>query len=244
MRPQRGISIISMMVGLTISMIIVLAMMSLYKTTLKTTVTGKIGAAQDGNRTTGFLSAQSSLQGAGYGIDPVDLSKDLLLYDSVADSTSTPPTAKTLSTTASTGNALFWRMNDGAMSCALLYAPSGGGLKYFTASGANCNSASTAWSTFTLNSGDAWLIPPNLPSGATAPDGVLANVVSISVSKTGAAGCTPFGIQAPTPTPATVDPNPVRLIVQLSMQSSNATTAGTDFKMNSTTCLANIHLAS
>ncbi|WP_200915655.1 hypothetical protein [Jeongeupia sp. HS-3] len=227
-------------------MIIVLAMMGLYKSTLQTTVLSKIGASQDGARTAGFLSVQSSLQSAGFGLNTFVETTDFRLYTDAADDSISAPTAATLSTTVATGNALFWRWVDASAAvntCALLYAPTGGGLKYFSKTG--CTSPSGIWGAtgIDLASASHWLVPPNVDPGKTAPAGVVPNAVTISVNKTSAAGCVPFGIAATVPAGAT-ETTTARFVVKLSMLSSNAGTTGdTQFAQPSSTCLANIHLA-
>ena len=75
---QTGLSLISMMVGLLISLLAVLLAMTVYKLVIGVSVTG-IGTSQrDGQRASALLATQIELQQAGYGIErtvgPVDTS--------------------------------------------------------------------------------------------------------------------------------------------------------------------------
>ena len=75
---QTGLSLISMMVGLLISLLAVLLAMTVYKLVIGVSVNG-IGTSQrDGQRASALLATQIELQQAGYGIErtvgPVDTS--------------------------------------------------------------------------------------------------------------------------------------------------------------------------
>ena len=79
---QTGLSLISMMVGLLISLLAVLLAMTVYKLVIGVSVNG-IGTSQrDGQRASALLATQIELQQAGYGIErtvgPVDMDTSLL----------------------------------------------------------------------------------------------------------------------------------------------------------------------
>lgn len=65
---QRGMSIISLMIGMLISMIGVLAGIVLYQNMVKVSLKSRADAAQDGQLASAMLSLQLELQSAGFGI--------------------------------------------------------------------------------------------------------------------------------------------------------------------------------
>ena len=76
---QRGQSLISMMVGLVISLITIAAMMTLYKTMVEVSSNASRSALRDGQVSAALLSAQMDLQSAGFGVPAAD-SLDSKLY--------------------------------------------------------------------------------------------------------------------------------------------------------------------
>ncbi len=69
---QRGQSLISMMVGLVISLITIAAMMTLYKTMVEVSSNASRSALRDGQVSAALLSAQIELQSAGFGVPAAD----------------------------------------------------------------------------------------------------------------------------------------------------------------------------
>ncbi|CAD5108230.1 PilW family protein [Zestomonas carbonaria] len=67
---QRGVNLISLMVGTLLSVIGILAMLTLYRNLVQTAVVATQDANQDGQLAAGLLTAQLELQNAGFGIDP------------------------------------------------------------------------------------------------------------------------------------------------------------------------------
>ncbi len=65
---QQGMTLISLMVGLLLSMIGILAAMTLYKNLVHASVEARADAAQDGQLASAMLSLQLEVQSAGYGI--------------------------------------------------------------------------------------------------------------------------------------------------------------------------------
>ncbi len=71
-KQQRGQSLISMMVGLVISLITIAAMMTLYKTMVEVSSNASRSALRDGQVSAALLSAQMELQSAGFGVPVAD----------------------------------------------------------------------------------------------------------------------------------------------------------------------------
>lgn len=70
---QRGISLISLMVGTALSMLSILAMLALYKNLIQVSVTATQHANHDGGLASAMLTTQLVLQGAGFGMsEPVE----------------------------------------------------------------------------------------------------------------------------------------------------------------------------
>ncbi|MDZ4262821.1 MAG: hypothetical protein U1B30_10895 [Pseudomonadota bacterium] len=70
LRPQCGMSLISLMVGLLLSMISILAGVMLYQNMARVSIESRTDAIQDGQLASAMLALQLELQSAGYGIDP------------------------------------------------------------------------------------------------------------------------------------------------------------------------------
>ncbi len=125
-RRQRGQSLISMMIGLVISLITIAAMLTLYKTMVGVSNEASVAARRDGQMAAGLLAAQMELQSAGFGVDStVPLDERLYISNS--------------------GKQVAWLYNDGSRRCAGLWVD-GNGL-YRLPPKAGCASASGAtWS--------------------------------------------------------------------------------------------------
>lgn len=81
---QSGLSLVSLMVGLVISMLVVLTTLSIYRATIRTTVDASQGAHVSGQFSSGLLAAQMKLQGAGFGIIDPDSPRDITVAASGA----------------------------------------------------------------------------------------------------------------------------------------------------------------
>lgn len=68
-RRSAGMSLVSLMIGILISMLAVLAGFMLYQNMVKVTLQSRADAAQDGQLSSAMLSLQLELQAAGFGID-------------------------------------------------------------------------------------------------------------------------------------------------------------------------------
>lgn len=122
---QSGISLISLMIGLLISMVALLGMLSLYSTIVKSTVQSSRDARVSAERSSTLLVAHRYLQGAGYGIDNASRGTDMLLFaGTTLDDNSL--SGGNIITNANPGNTLLWRtQTDGSnMRCSGLHAPS------------------------------------------------------------------------------------------------------------------------
>ena len=76
---QRGISLISLMIGLLVSLLAVMGMMALYRTVMHTTTESGAYAQLAGDRSAALLVAHTYLQGAGFGVEDATLGDHLLL---------------------------------------------------------------------------------------------------------------------------------------------------------------------
>lgn len=124
---QAGISLISLMIGLLISMIAVLGMMSLYNTLVKSTVQSTRDARIAGERSAAILVASRQLLGAGYGIDATRNDELLLLTETTLtlDGDRGSLTGGSVVVGDGEGNALIWRARPDGLNtwCSGLYAP-------------------------------------------------------------------------------------------------------------------------
>lgn len=192
---QRGVSLIELLVAMLLTIIGILAMMGLFRTTSKTATESKLGTQQDGQIATGLLAADKLLKGAGYKQNPAVLPTypaDIAMFDRTvitADGTGnqgdllpTVPASTPLSGSAGQGMALLWRNNtaSGTFSYQGLYAPGSGGLWRVTGSSMSIND---------------WRLQQRLLSGPAANHGALARagITRIALARV-AAGCSPFGI--------------------------------------------------
>lgn len=120
---QSGVTLIELMIGLTVSMVVVLGMLSVFKTATLATATAGTDATTDRQRLAGLFGAQKMLQGAGFGIDAASFGKDLVVLSgaTLADGSLTgTPVAKP----PASGNAIVWGSKvSGTYKCYGLYAP-------------------------------------------------------------------------------------------------------------------------
>ena len=180
---QRGITLISLMTGLAISMVLVLATLMLFQRMVRATTAARIDAQADAQRTAAFLSAGIAAQEAGYGIDAAQAGTHLVvLEDAKLDGSALSGTPASL---GATGNAVVWAENaTGARRCSALLAPSGSGQGGLRKLGPVPCADAAAFSAL------AWTALP-LSDAPAAP-------VTITWRE---AACTPFGIAAGTGAP-------------------------------------------
>ena len=180
---QRGITLISLMTGLAISMVLVLATLMLFQRMVRATTAARIDAQADAQRTAAFLSASIAAQEAGYGIDAAQAGTHLVVLTNAALADSA--LSGTPASLGATGNAVVWAENaTGARRCSALLAPSGSGQGGLRKLGPVPCADAAAFSAL------AWTALP-LSDAPAAP-------VTITWRE---AACTPFGIAAGTGAP-------------------------------------------
>lgn len=152
---QRGFNLISLMVGVSISLISILAMLSLYKNMIGVSVTSIQDAKQDGQIAAALLTAQRELLNAGFREPDSVLSaaRIVLIRGAALTSGILTGAQQTLSTTGSvSGNAMIWiykPTSTSAETCVGLLVQNGA-LSRLQATG-SCTSI-TLWSTLSWTS--------------------------------------------------------------------------------------------
>ena len=214
---QRGTTLISLMIGLAISMIVVLATMMLFQRTSRVTGEARRDAQADAQRSAAFLAANMALQEAGYGINAAQTGTHLVVLRG-AKLTGTAMTGTTVAVGATDGTAVVWAENTtGTTHCSGLLALNGNepaGLRKLGP--ATCNDASNFAAV-------AW------PSQALSKTPVTF--------KWEAASCSSFGIAPITPasTPASgAGAGTQQVLLTLSSANSNGVT------LQTSQCLTNI----
>ena len=69
MKYQLGATLISLLIGLLIAMLCIIAVLSSYRTIVKTGVESRVAATHDAQLQTGLTTAQIFLQNAGFGLE-------------------------------------------------------------------------------------------------------------------------------------------------------------------------------
>ena len=122
---QRGTTLISLMIGLAISMIVVLATMMLFQRTSRVTGEARRDAQADAQRSAAFLAANMALQEAGYGINAAQTGTHLVVLTD-AQLTGTALTGTPVAVGATDGTAVVWAENTtGTTRCSGLLASNG-----------------------------------------------------------------------------------------------------------------------
>lgn len=231
--PQQGFSLISLMVGVSLSMISILALLSLYKNLIGVSVQSIQDSRQDGQIAAAVLTAQRELLNAGFRVDasPVQI---ILLNDASLSNgtlTGTPRAFDTAtSTSPATGNAMVWTYKltaTGTATCAGLLMKKDAGKEtgaLLRLQGAASCALVSQWSTTTWTA--MTLIEANQP----------AAFFSVFYSP-----CWPFGKTAD----ATVNRLQVLMTASTSTVDMNSSeTPPAYVKSKSTTCLPNFEKAS
>lgn len=232
---QHGFTLISLMIGLVLSLVVMIAMLATYKGVIKA-VFGNSGssssglasnAKQDGQLSSGMLSAQLALQEAGYGIAGAVANTDFLAFTSGAWSSSTgllSGTAATIGTSATAANLLVWGVNTtlaaatSSYGCrALLWAAdpadaTKNSLLLLQASG-SCYPLTTAWSTV------VWTVQRLVTLDSAA--------ASVTMSANTGAGCWPYGSVPTAISSASLAPMSAQLLVTLGYSYSSNGAANT-----------------
>ena len=216
---QRGITLISLMTGLVISMVLVLATLMLFQRMVRASTAARMDAQADAQRSAAFLSAGIAAQEAGYGIDAAHAGTHLVVLTSAALADSA--LSGTPASLGATGNAVVWAENaTGARRCSALLAPSGSGQGGLRKLGPVPCADAAAFSAL------AWTTALPLMDAPTAPvaDPPAAPLVAITWR---AAACTPFGIAAGTGAPE-------KVLLTLTAANSNGVV------LETSQCLANV----
>ncbi|MCQ9426884.1 hypothetical protein NRB16_25560 [Pseudomonas sp. LJDD11] len=233
-RPQRGFNLISLMIGMTLSLISILAMLALYKNMVGISVRSIQDAQQDGQVSAGFLTAQLEMRNAGFGIVPSDTtptdvaSKSMRLLQNARLTSGTLTGDPYTPPVEISGNALIWvsKMSTTAdATCAGLLVQSGQ-LVYLKAA-STCR-AITDWGTTTWTQTILVAAPKN-----PADDTSYGNIQSASFFKTEQGRCWPFGKYS-----ETQFPNSLKVIMTASISAKDST--GNAIKSVSEICLPNI----
>ncbi|NHQ86419.1 hypothetical protein HA050_09860 [Iodobacter sp. HSC-16F04] len=186
-KSQSGVSLISMLVGITISLITALAMLTLFRHSIKITADTTQISKQDAERTSAMTIAPILLQDAGFGINNARVSDNIIALKGAAFSAS--KLSGTVAASGETANALVWLRNLGTnFQCSALFAVPGKGLLLLGP--INCTGLST-WST---------------ASWATAKPLASLGTFNFVLSNT-AGTCSQFGYASPGRATVTIQSN-------------------------------------
>lgn len=230
-KSQTGLSLVSLMVGMAISMFAVLGALALYRSTTQT-VFGEGGLVrsllQDGQLASGLLSAQIALQGAGYGITMPTTGTHLLLLSNALlnpDTLVLSGTVVSIDGTFKSGNAVVWIANTGLSAnsadyrCLGLVSDASTKALYMIQSSGACSPLATQWNTITWKR--RTLVDAN----------VQAQAVTLSMQN--ASTCWPYGA-----VPKTISSfDPPAASVKLKLGYSGSVTGSSN---SYTSCLANL----
>ncbi|WP_248796087.1 PilW family protein [Pseudomonas sp. MWU13-2105] len=215
-RDQRGFTLISLMVGTVISLLSILAMLSLYKNLVYISATSIQSARQDGQVASALLTAQRELTNGGFwsGSATARASSDIdnyfvllsgaTLTNGTLAGTATAqanfPTLTSAAPNGITGNAIVWSYQTNATattaSCAGLAVINGALVSLKGAAG--CTQASTQWNTTT------WTSTTLIEAGQSA-----------TLFSVGFAACWPYG--------RTTDSSNTAYRLQVSLSANNST---------------------
>ncbi|QOW52623.1 MULTISPECIES: prepilin-type N-terminal cleavage/methylation domain-containing protein [Acinetobacter] len=227
-KKQQGMSLIEIMVALTISLVIILAILRAYVSLGYVSAETTRGASIDANIMKGLIVADRILQGVGYNMtaptDSYGNSSDKLIqaYD-------TGGTATALNTDAA---AIVWKLSSG--NCQALKS-TGKSLIYYLGTGGagySCTTLALPTSPTTTPSQTLISTAPDMPS--TVNSGV--GNISLRVTKlTGSDICTPFGV---TNTTATASGGKYYVEVKANIYATS--TSSTLSALSNSTCLFNV----
>jgi hypothetical protein len=219
-RQQTGETLISLMVGMLLSMVVALALVSLFKSSSRTSAQSGQDAAADAQTSLALIRSGTAVQSAGYGIAGAALGKQVLvvqsatLVDGVLGGSAASAGAK--------GAAVVWsyQPSPGTVQCAGLYFKNseGGGLYYLGP--VSCTSdISTSWNK--LNWSNSTVLWAERPANQAS---AAYNQTAISFAYNSPTTCQPYGM---TKTSGTA---------QLNISTTNRSGAA----LTETVCLLNI----
>lgn len=209
MHQQRGISLISLLIGLLVSTVVIIGMMMIFRNTIQTTVPSSESARSEGERVSALLAAHMMLQDAGFGTNGVQA-------EHLAELSAAAFSGTTLSATGS-GTAVVWRKSIGTTHiCEGLYADASGELLRLSSS--NCGS--TGINLASIN----WTSTPLVREARLREADDVDRVLEISIVPQ---SCSPFGVST----------SITGVVVARLTYSVNV--GGTGQEIESTTCLVN-----
>ncbi|MBY6064990.1 PilW family protein [Pseudidiomarina sediminum] len=198
-RPQHGITLVSLLVGLMITSIVVVAMMTVYQTSVRAMVKSSESARVQSESLATLLTTHMSLQGAGFGVPPSELADE---PRSVIDIGMGTLTNSGRLMPFGTGTALVWRIgsdtnNDfipDSFQCEGLYVSPSSGIVQLVGQGSCSSARSNTWL------GMRWTVIPLVSASRLVdPDGEVASLDNFFVRlEDRATPCSPFGASATT----------------------------------------------
>ena len=231
---QRGVSLISLLVGLVIASIVVLAMMTVYQTSVRAMATSAESARLHSESLASLLTTHLSIQGAGFGVPPQELADN---PESAIDLNAAHFNGAGKLVPGGAGTALVWRVgidtnNDffaDSYQCEGLFVSANRGIVQLVSSD-NCATArSNTWPS------KNWVQLPLLePSRLVSPSGeapVIANFFMRMDDRD--PPCSPYGVSATTSSEGVLGRRSVTIGYQRLVDGTNQTVA-------STTCLVNL----
>ena len=158
---QRGVTLISLLIGITISMIAMVAMMMVFKNVASAALEARESSTAEGRYTSAASTGSILMQEAGYGISDPQLGTHLVVIAG-ASLNDNRLSGSAAAGSIKAGNAVVWAVQSGVtLRCAGLYAPPAGGLRSLPA--VDCTGAGT-WNTL------IWEPVTLVPSPAAASD--------------------------------------------------------------------------
>lgn len=152
MKRQRGISLVSLLVGMVISLVTTIGLLQIYHQSLKVTTGSVSSNINDSQLASILLRTGDAVADAGYGITTPTFGTHIVALTGASLSGST--LSGTVAAAGVAANAVVWATLTGAqIQCAGFLVPASGGLIYLTP--ANCTNAAAygavAWSSTTVN---------------------------------------------------------------------------------------------
>jgi len=215
----RGFSLISILVGLFVSLIVISGSMLAFKGTLRQIVPAATNADDDGQRMTGLLRASRLVQGGGFGLTTPALGGDVRVLSGATFSGSTLSGTSQAGSPA-VGNAIIWRLDTTLGNCTvaancqcygLFSDATNGGLQMLF------NTSCSGW-----------------PSPTWGAEPLMNDVRQVLITVTNAT-CNPYGVAAA----QTMAASGIKTVV-FSTTMSTEVSAGTETAITSTSCLANL----
>lgn len=199
---QGGESLVSLMVGLLISAVVALAMLSMFKVASRSGGRAGQDAAADGQLISALLRAGTAAQDAGFGISTPTLGTHLRVISGASLSSSYVLSGTY--TVGGSGNAVVWSMNTtGTSQCAGLYfkdTDEGAGGLYYLGPVACATGDVSTWSTLVWNTTalppQRWADRPgNQSSGSSVTGAYDQTKIAFATAST---ACKPFGLDGST----------------------------------------------